>query len=139
MSGVNKAIIIGNCGADPVLKYTARGSPICEVSVATSTDWKDANTGEKKQAAEWHKVVFFNNLADVVGKYVRKGSKIYVEGRIQTQKWTDKNGVDRYTTSIIGGSMQMLDSRSEINEEKQTESPCMANVQQDIPDDGIPF
>ncbi|MBF4541229.1 single-stranded DNA-binding protein [Salmonella enterica] len=110
--GVNKVIIVGTLGNDPEVKYSASGSAIANLSVATSEQWKDKQTGEKKEQTEWHRVVIFGKLAEVAGEYLRKGSQVYIEGQLRTRKWTDSNGVDRYTTEIvipqIGGVMQML-------------------------------
>lgn len=111
MRGVNKAILIGNLGADPEVRYMPSGGAVTTVSLATSDTWKDKQTGEAKERTEWHRVVFFNRLAEIVGEYLRKGSKVYVEGRIQTRKWQGQDGQDRYTTEIVAGEMQMLDSR----------------------------
>lgn len=110
--GVNKAILIGNLGQDPETRYTAGGTAVTNVTLATSDSWKDKSTGEMQERTEWHRVVFFARLAEVAGEYLRKGSKIYVEGRIQTRKWQDKEGNDQYTTEIVANEMQMLDSRS---------------------------
>ena len=109
--GVNKVILVGNLGKDPEIRYMPSGGAVANITVATSESWKDKNTGEQKEQTEWHRVVFFNRLAEVVGEYLKKGSKIYVEGSLQTRKWQDQSGQDRYTTEIKGGSMQMLDSR----------------------------
>ena len=110
--GVNKVILIGNLGQDPEVRYTANGAAVATVSVATSDSWKDKQTGEKQERTEWHRVVFFTRLAEVVGEYLKKGSKVYVEGSLRTQKWQDKqSGQDRYTTEIVAREMQMLDSR----------------------------
>lgn len=109
--GVNKVILIGNLGRDPEVRYTASGSAVANVALATSETWKDRQTGEPQEKTEWHRVVFFNRLGEIAGEYLRKGSKIYVEGRLQTRKWQDQNGQDRYTTEIVGNEMQMLDSR----------------------------
>lgn len=110
--GVNKVIIVGTLGNDPEVKYSASGSAIANLSVATSEQWKDKQTGEKKEQTEWHRVVIFGKLAEVAGEYLRKGSRVYIEGQLRTRKWTDSNGVDRYTTEIVipqmGGVMQML-------------------------------
>lgn len=108
--GVNKCIIIGNLGADPETKYMPSGGAVTNITVATSETWKDKNTGNAMEKTEWHRVVFFNKLAEIVGEYLRKGSKIYVEGSLRTRKWQDQSGQDRYTTEIVGGEMQMLDS-----------------------------
>lgn len=109
--GINKAILIGNLGGDPEVRYMPSGGAVANITLATSDAWKDKQTGEQHDKTEWHRVVFFNRLAEIAGEFLRKGSKIYVEGRIQTRKWQDKNGQDRYTTEIIANEMQMLDSR----------------------------
>lgn len=113
MSGVNKAILIGNLGNDPEIKYTAAGAAVANISVATSETWNDKKTGERNEKTEWHRVVFFDRLAEVIGEYLQKGSKIYVEGRIQTRKWETKEGETRYTTEIVGQNMQMLSGKNE--------------------------
>lgn len=109
--GVNKAIIVGNLGADPETRYTAGGTAVTNVNIATSETWRDKSSGEQQERTEWHRVVFFARLAEVAGEYLRKGSKVYVEGRIQTRKWQGQDGQDRYTTEIVANEMQMLDSR----------------------------
>ncbi len=109
--GINKVILVGNLGVDPEVRYTPSGSAVTNVRLATSSAWKDKQTGELNETTEWHRVVFFNRLAEVAGQYLRKGSKIYVEGSLRTNKWQDQQGNDRYTTEIIGNEMQMLDSR----------------------------
>ncbi|MFN9028789.1 MAG: single-stranded DNA-binding protein [Betaproteobacteria bacterium] len=111
MASINKVILIGNLGRDPETRYTADGAAITNVSIATTDSWKDKASGEKKEVTEWHRVVFFDRLAEVAGEYLRKGSQIYVEGRLQTRKWTDKEGQERYTTEIRADRMQMLGSR----------------------------
>jgi single-strand DNA-binding protein len=112
---LNKVMLIGHLGADPEVRYTPSGETITNVRLATSTRWKDKQTGEQREKTEWHRVVFFNignfKLAEIAGQYLKKGSKIYVEGRIQTRKWQDKEGKDQYTTEIVGEQMQMLDSK----------------------------
>lgn len=110
--GINKVILIGNLGKDPELRYSQAGSAVASITVATNESWKDKNTGEMQDRTEWHNVVFFSRLAEIVGEYLRKGSQVYIEGRLQTRKWTDKSGNDRYTTEIIANEMQMLGSRS---------------------------
>ena len=110
--GINKVILIGNCGQDPETKFSASGAAITNISVATSESWKDKQTGENQERTEWHRVVFFNRLAEIAGEYLRKGGKVYIEGSLRTRKWQDQNGQDRYTTEIVGNEMQMLDSRS---------------------------
>jgi len=109
--GVNKVILVGNLGGDPEVRYTPGGAAIANITIATSDSWKDKNTGQKQERTEWHRVVFFNRLGEIAGEYLKKGSKVYVEGRLQTRKWQDKNGQDRYTTEIVGNEMQMLDSK----------------------------
>ncbi len=109
--GVNKVFIIGNLGQDPDVKYMPSGGAVANVTVATSESWKDKNSGEMKERTEWHRIVFYRRLAEVVGEYLRKGSKVYIEGKLQTRKWQDQQGNDRYTTEIIASEMQMLDSR----------------------------
>ena len=109
--GINKVILVGNCGQDPETKFMPSGSSITRVSVATSEAWKDKQSGQQQERTEWHRVVFFGRLAEIAGEYLHKGSKVYVEGSLRTNKWQDKSGNDRYTTEIIGSEMQMLDSR----------------------------
>ena len=111
--GINKVILIGNCGQDPDTKYLPSGSAVTNISVATSDSWKDKNTGQTQERTEWHRVVFFNRLAEIAGEYLRKGSKVYIEGALRTRKWQDKAGADRYTTEIVANEMQMLDSRNQ--------------------------
>ncbi len=109
--GVNKVILVGNLGNDPEVRYTQGSVAITNISVATSETWKDKQTGQPQERTEWHRVVFFNRLAEIAGEYLRKGSKVYIEGSLRTRKWQDKDGQDRYTTEIVANEMQMLDSR----------------------------
>ena len=109
--GINKVILIGNLGRDPEVRYTPSGAAVANITIATSESWKDKSTGEQQERTEWHRVVFFQRLAEIVGEYLKKGSKVYVEGRLQTRKWQDQSGNDRYTTEIVANEMQMLDSR----------------------------
>lgn len=109
--GINKAILIGNLGADPETRHTAGGNAVTNLSLATSETWRDKQTGDQQEKTEWHRVVMFGKLAEIAGEYLRKGSKVYVEGRIQTRKWQDRDGNDRWTTEIVANEMQMLDSR----------------------------
>jgi single-strand DNA-binding protein len=111
MASVNKVILIGNLGRDPETRYSPEGAAITNVSIATTFQWKDKNTGEKREETEWHRVAFFGRLAEIAGEYLRKGSPVYVEGRLRTRKWQDKEGQDRYTTEIVAEAMQMLGSR----------------------------
>ncbi len=110
--GVNKAIILGSLGQDPDIRYTAGGAAVANISIATNEQWKDKESGEMQERTEWHRVVFFGRLAEIVGEYLRKGSQVYIEGRLQTRKWQDKEGHDRYTTEIVASEMQMLGSKS---------------------------
>lgn len=145
MRGVNKVIIVGNVGQDPELRYSASGSAISSLSVATSESWKDKETGRQQEKTDWHRVVFFNRLAEVVGEYVKKGSKIYIEGKLQTRKWQDQSGADRYTTEIVASELQMLDSRNSADAPApQQQSPApqpapSAPPAMDQFDDDIPF
>lgn len=111
MASVNKVIIVGNLGRDPETRYMPNGEAVTNIAVATTESWKDKNTGEKKELTEWHRITFYRKLAEIAGQYLKKGSQIYVEGRLQTRKWQDKEGVERYTTEIIADTMQMLGGR----------------------------
>ena len=111
--GVNKVIIVGNLGQDPELRYTQAGKAVVNLSVATSESWKDKQTGQPQERTEWHRVVLFDKVAEIAGEYLRKGSKVYIEGQNRTRKWQDKDGQDRYTTEIHGRDMQMLDSSNQ--------------------------
>ncbi|MCY3770069.1 MAG: single-stranded DNA-binding protein [Gammaproteobacteria bacterium] len=106
--GINKAILVGNLGRDPEIRYTQGGAAIANVTIATNESWKDKQTGEQQERTEWHRVVFFGRLAEIAGEYLKRGAQVYVEGRIQTRKWQDQNGQDRYTTEIVANEMQML-------------------------------
>lgn len=109
--GVNKVILVGNLGKDPEVRYMANGGAVCNATLATTESWKDKQTGEQKDKTEWHNVVFYRRLAEIAGEYLKKGSQIYVEGKLQTRKWQGKDGNDRYTTEIIANEMQMLGGR----------------------------
>ena len=109
--GVNKVILVGNLGADPETRYMANGAAVSNVSLATSRQWKDKKSGENREQTEWHRVVFFRRLAEIVGEYCRKGSQVYIEGYLQTRKWQDQQGQDRYTTEIVANEMQLLGGR----------------------------
>jgi len=145
--GVNKAIILGSLGQDPDIRYTAGGAAVANISIATNEQWKDKESGEMQERTEWHRVVFFGRLAEIVGEYLRKGSQVYVEGRIQTRKWQDKEGQDRYTTEIIADQMQMLGGRGQAGEmpDNFEKRPAPAASQSATPrpepefDDDIPF
>lgn len=110
--GINKVIIIGNLGADPEVRYMPNGSAVTNIRVATTEAWKDKQSGEMQERTEWHRIVLYNRLGEVSGEYLRKGSKVYIEGSLRTNKWQDQNGNERYTTEIIGNNMQMLDPRN---------------------------
>ena len=109
--GINKVILVGNLGADPETRFLPSGGSVTNIRIATSESWKDKQTGQPQERTEWHRVVFFNRLAEIAGEYLRKGSKVYVEGALRTRKWQDQSGQDRYTTEIVANEMQMLDSR----------------------------
>ena len=109
--GINKVILVGNLGADPEVRYMPSGSAVTNARIATTDSWKDKQTGEQQERTEWHQVVFFGRLAEIAGEYLKKGSQVYVEGRLQTRKWQDKTGNDRYTTEIVANEMQMLGGR----------------------------
>lgn len=152
--GVNKVILVGNLGRDPEVRYSPNGQAVANVTIATSESWKDKNTGDKQERTEWHRVVFFGKLAEIAGEYLKKGAQIYVEGRLQTRKWQDKDGADRYTTEIVASEMQMLGSREgrgapagDFNQDTAPESAAPrggqkatapAAVAKDL-DDDIPF
>lgn len=149
--GINKVILIGNLGQDPEVKYMPNGGAVTNVTVATSESWKDKSTGETKENTEWHRVVFFRRLAEIAGEYLKKGSKVYIEGKLQTRKWQDKDGADRYTTEIVANEMQMLDSRGgsaggsgssggdNYNQSLSQAAPASAGGGIDDFDDDIPF
>ncbi len=124
--GINKVILIGNCGADPDVRQTATGSSVTVISIATSEAWTDKQTGQPQERTEWHRVVFLNRLAEIAAQYLRKGSKVFIEGSLRTRKWDDQSGQTRYTTEIVAREMQMLDSR---NAEQQQDSYQPANQQ----------
>ena len=140
--GVNKVILIGNLGADPEVKYLPNGNAVANVTIATTESWKDKQSGEQKDKTEWHRVVFFRRLAEIAGEYLKKGSQVYVEGKLQTRKWQDKNGNDRYTTEIIANEMQMLGGRggasAEFGGASSSAAPAPAAVADEF-DDDIPF
>lgn len=144
MKGINKVILIGNCGADPESRATAAGGQVTNVRLATSESWKDKNTGQMQERTEWHRVVFFGRLAEIAAEYLRKGSKVYVEGSIRTRKWQDKEGRDQYTTEIVAGEMQMLDGKRDADaapqqEPRHTPRAPVVPVTDSFADDDIPF
>ena len=142
--GVNKVILVGNLGQKPEMRYTATQTAVANISIATTESWKDKESGENRDKTEWHRVVFFGNLAEIAEKYLDKGSSVYIEGKIQTRKWQDKEGKDRWTTEVLGNQLTMLGSRN------TTESPAQPNDSSSTPfpeddsgpgltDDDIPF
>ncbi|HDR0730289.1 single-stranded DNA-binding protein [Histophilus somni] len=147
MAGINKVIIVGNLGNDPEMRTMPNGEAVANISVATSESWNDKNTGERRELTEWHRIVFYRRQAEVCGQYLRKGSKVYIEGRLRTRKWQDQNGQDRYTTEIQGDVLQMLDSRNSSNgcegqqtvNQQQTPSAPPPIPPSDNFDDDIPF
>ncbi len=151
--GINRVTLIGNLGQDPNVKYTPGGDAITNISIATSESWKDKNSGETKEKTEWHRVVFFGKLAEIAGQYLKKGSQVYVEGKLQTRKWQDKSGQDRYTTEVVvdsfNGVMQMLGSQNDTPQNdtaqkykvtgKMAAQPQPETAGGDGFDDSIPF
>lgn len=113
--GINKVILIGHVGTDPEVRYMPNGNAVATISIATTESWKDKQTGERQDRTEWHRVVSFNRLGEIVGEYVRKGSKVYIEGSLRTRKWQDQQGQDRYTTEIVANDLQMLDAKGGNN------------------------
>lgn len=138
MASVNRAIIIGNLGKDPEIKAMPSGEQVANFSIATSSSWKDKQTGEKKEDTQWHRIVTFGRLAEVCGQYLRKGSQVFVSGEIRTRKWQDKDGNDRYTTEIVAREMQMLGGRPESASNGDQSRPQSAPPADDF-DDDIPF
>lgn len=149
MASVNKVILVGNLGADPETRYTASGAAVTNIRVATSESWRDKQSGEQQERTEWHRVVFFNRLAEIAGEYLRKGSQVYLEGSLRTRKWQDQSGQDRYTTEIVANEMQMLGGRGGdqpsgggFRNQAPASSPASAQAPQaedDFQDDDIPF
>ena len=155
MAGINKVILVGNLGAKPEIKYASNGNAISNLSVATSESWTDKSTGQKQERTEWHRVSLFGKVAEIAGQYLDKGSKVYVEGKLQTRKWQDQNGQDRYTTEVVisgfSGTLQMLDRRDDMNssapsQQSQAQShgapqaaPAITPVASDEFEDDIPF
>lgn len=139
--GINKVILVGNLGKDPEVRYMPNGTAVANVTIATSEQWKDKQTGDAQERTEWHQVVFYGRPAEIVGEFLRKGSQIYVEGSMRTRKWQDKQGNDRYTTEIIASDMQMLGTpRSGQGEGKGAQaSSSLADTNTGTDDDGIPF
>ena len=129
--GINKVILVGNVGVDPDVRYMPNGNAVTTLSVATSETWKDKQTGDKQERTEWHRVVCFNRLGEIAGEYVRKGSKLYVEGSLRTRKWQDPQGQDRYTTEIVASDIQMLDSKGGASQSSYNDAPAQQYQQQE--------
>ena len=135
--GVNKVILIGNLGQDPDIRFTQNQKQVANVSIATSEQWTDKQTGQKQEKTEWHRVVFFDRLAEIVGQYLKKGSKVYIEGKLQTRKWQNQQGVDQYTTEIVANEMQMLDSQQQNQNQGGYSQPAQQGYpQQQAPRQG---
>ncbi|MBV52525.1 MAG: single-stranded DNA-binding protein [Coxiellaceae bacterium] len=147
--GINKVILVGNLGGEPEVRFTPGGSAVANITIATSSSWRDKQSGEMQERTEWHRVAFFNRLAEIAGEYLHKGSKVYIEGSLKTRKWQDKAGNDRYTTEVIANEMQMLDSRGQggapsgsfntTNNQQSTPEMSAAPMTAAIEDDDIPF
>ena len=141
--GINKVIIVGNLGADPDSRAMPSGNAVTNISVATSESWNDRETGEKQEKTEWHRVVFFNRLAEIAAQYLKKGSQVYVEGKIQTRKWEDKEGNERWTTEVVANQMQMLGDRMSNDMSNDNVSSSQSSSDNDFStdefDDDIPF
>ena len=142
--GVNKVILVGNLGQKPEMRYTATQTAVANLSIATTESWKDKESGENRDKTEWHRVVFFGSLAEIAEKYLDKGSSVYVEGKIQTRKWQDKDGNDRYTTEVLGNQLTMLGSKSSSDSSNQTDNSSNTPFPDDdsgegLSDDDIPF
>jgi single-strand DNA-binding protein len=129
MASVNKVILVGNLGADPETRYMTNGDAVCNIRLATTESWKDKASGEKREITEWHRVVFYRKLAEIAGQYLKKGSQVYLEGRIRTRKWTDKDGQERYTTEIEATEMQMLGSRQGMGAPATSAEPPASDYQ----------
>ncbi len=135
MAGVNKVILVGRLGKEPELRYTPNGDAVVTLTVATSDEWKDKTTGERQEKVEWHRVVLWRKLAEIAGNYLKKGSQVYIEGKLQTRAWEDRDGNKRYTTEIVAQNLQMLDS---LPKEARPET-LIKGPDEEIPDDDIPF
>lgn len=136
---VNKTTLVGFLGGDPEIRYMPDGTPVATLSLATTDFWKDKKTNEKKEKTEWHRVVFFNGLAEVAGEYLKKGGQIYIEGKLRTRKWTDKQNVERYTTEIVGNELQMLGKKPVDDQVKAPAHTAPAPGGDDFQEEDIPF
>ena len=154
MASVNKVILVGNLGRDPEVRNMPNGDAVCNFSIATTDSWKDKSSGQKQERTEWHNIVMYRRLAEIAGEYLKKGSSVYIEGRLQTRKWQDKDGHDRYTTEIIADQMQMLGSRGDgggqsgggYEQSRRQQAPAQRQAAPvpsggngNVPDDDIPF
>lgn len=140
MKGVNRVTIVGNLGADPELRYSQSGTAMCSMSLATSEEWKDKTSGEKQSRTEWHRVKIFGKLAEIAGEYLRKGASVYIEGKLRTDKYVDKAGIEKYSTDIIADEMQMLGGKQQGESAPRQSSQNNAPKSDDpFPDDGIDF
>ncbi len=139
MASLNKAILIGNLGADPETRYMTNGDCVCNIRLATTDTWKDKASGEQREATEWHRVVLYRRLAEVASEYLKKGSQVYIEGRIKTRKWQDKDGQDRYTTEVEATEMKMLGGRSDNSQSNTSRRSSAEAVTGSDLDDDIPF
>jgi len=139
MAGVNKVILLGNLGRDPEVRYTPSGAAVANFTIATSEEWKDKDSGEKQERTEWHRVVAWRRLGEICGEYLHKGSQVYIEGRLQTKSWEDREGNKRYTTEIVAQTMQMLGSPRKEGKTKSVEERYPDEEPISIPDDDIPF
>lgn len=139
MAGVNKVILVGRLGRDPEVRYTPSGVAVANFSMATSEEWKDKDTGEKKERTEWHRIVAWRRLGEICGEYLHKGSQIYIEGKLQTRDWEDRDGNKRYTTEIVAQNMQMLDSPAKEGKAVSEEERYPVEEPVSIPEDDIPF
>lgn len=136
--GINKVILVGHLGKDPEVRYSQNGKAVANITVATSEQWKDKQ-GEKQEKTEWHRVVFFGRLAEIVGEYLKKGSQVYIEGKLQTRKWQDKQGNDKYTTEIVANEMQMLNSKAQPAGNANQQAADTGDTSKNDFDDDIPF
>ena len=139
MAGVNKVILVGRLGRDPEIRYTPSGAAVANFTIATSEEWKDKETGEKQERTEWHRIVAWRRLGEICGEYLRKGSQVYIEGKLQTRNWEDRDGNKRYTTEVIAQTMQMLDSSGREGRAETPEERYPSEEPISIPDDEIPF
>ena len=139
MAGINKVILVGRLGRDPEVRYTPNGVPVASFSIATSEGWKDKDTGEKRERTEWHKIEAWRRLAEICGEYLNKGKQVYIEGKLQTDAWEDRDGNKRYTTKIVAQSMQMLDSAGKGGNAQSVDERHPVEEPVNIPEDDIPF